>query len=533
MNKRPITAVVLALALLSTGCTSTVPGEALSKVDKDVVPIPEEPAEWAVARVDACKLLSAAVPTTLTPSTPEQGSPHSCAMDVITPDYGRRTVRLNVGAAFDHADRMDSAPFTARDVLAYQELDTTAPGVSLPGGDYSCEVNLPLSATTSIQVTSATSAREPELGCATPREVIDGVVERLAQPEPVLRSPGNGLGDWPTCALLASAPGGDAAQLRADQHRVDSCYAKLAPDKTISIEVSPAGDPVARTRDASETVVRLGGVDGLQNSGASGSCTLAWAQEPVAKPYGNAFQVITLRASSCEELPQVANNVRSKLAGPPPVAPQRPSRLGFPADAWDEVTDPACQITRDPYPDSCRKPRAVAAPRGIDANMASALSEDGKDAMCAALADAMRVVTAAEPILVVVDKIEHKGCVGRTPDFTLTVTLAVTPDRSAEFAPGFYCYGTSKQETVTVADRPAKQCSHYGNNVGNAPTTSVTGKDYYIAVRGSLESMGMVTITSNVSYPRGVSNLKPAEDAEKLNLVDRIATHLVTHYFPL
>ncbi|SDN42872.1 hypothetical protein [Allokutzneria albata] len=523
MNTR-LTAAVLALALLATGCTTAVIGDSLSKVDKPVVLIPEEPAKWAAGRIDPCTLLTAAVPLTITPGSAYLVRPHRCEMEVTKDSWDKFTVELEVGARFHHGDRADSAPVTARGLLAYQRLSISEMTSN------TCEVFLPLSSTAAILVTSRAEGRErdPGIACATPRGFVDRVAGELERPEAHLHRPGPMLAKWDMCEVLGGALDRPAPEPGRNR---DECSARLDSGKYISLAAQHGDDPAVRV-EAPETIVQLNGVAAKRHRFDSSeplACTLSWAQEavPISR-YGNSFHVLQLSGAACEEFPALANKVRAVLSAEPPGAPA-PGRLGLPDGAQDEETDPACRIFTNAWPDTCRAAKPAIPRQGVNAIMAAVGESSGGDELCAMLADAMRTVTLREPVVAVVDDIHKWGCAARTPDYSLAVNLGVGPDESLTGLADWLCLTGSRWGDGTVDGRQARNCTHHG---GVRTVAGVTGKDVYVAVRGSAEAEGILKITGSLHHPVGISDiLRPAQDAEKAALVDRVAEHVARRYF--
>ncbi|WP_344871176.1 hypothetical protein [Allokutzneria multivorans] len=492
-------AAVLALALLAlTGCTSTVAGEPAAPEGVSAG-IPETPAMWASTQIDPCKLLAAQ------PGTAFSVKPHSCAVEA---DGAKSRIVARVGTAFDHSWRKRSAPVTVGGLTAYQRIDASKSTFD----DTSCKVDIPLSATVSVQLEARASDAAVESGCASARAAATSAAGLLAKPEGLTRVMQNTLGHWDLCDLLTSALGEQASREEPALNR-DSCKTEGISSSQVSLEATTGTDPVsdARANPQGATFVQLQGTEATQLiSGLT--CVLEWTQErsPVERP-GYEVQRMRLAAEQCPRSVEAANKIRLKLAGKAPAPPARPAKLGFPEGTPDESSDRACQVLTYVEPGDCRAAKGIAAPKGIEANMTAARGAESSDVACALLGPALREVTGQEPVLAS----KGKSCVGRPKDFTLDVQLVVDADSSLNEA----CTMGLARQTVSLSGKPSVSC---GPSESSLMLTA--------GVRGSAEAKGTVGVYGTLDAPRGISAEQP-KDAERLKAVERIAELVITRHF--
>ncbi|GAA5152966.1 hypothetical protein GCM10023321_22470 [Pseudonocardia eucalypti] len=319
--------------LVAAGCNSPAGG-----------PIPEQPADWALAEFDPCAPLHGE------PGSVRLSRPHTCELERPA---GRLTVR--VAAPFGTATRLASAPVAVAGLVGYQRRF---------GGRPSCRVDLPISATRAIEM----AAPDPTGGCAEARALAERAARMMRRPATASRrGPADGLARRTACDLLRTVPGVEVWEPtggREDEPAgADSCAGKLADQLGyLSLETSYAPAP--------DTAERLGEGDP--------SCTVA-----------DGGVVLTIGNGGCEEARRAMDHVRRALFQPAPPAPPAPPRLGITLGDPDDVRPLACGVQPTDLA-RCRAPRPVAAPVGREALLATAAhpSPEAADQVCAMLRDA-------------------------------------------------------------------------------------------------------------------------------------------------
>ncbi|WP_344870816.1 hypothetical protein [Allokutzneria multivorans] len=462
---------------------------------------PEDAAIWASTQLDPCKLINHTALTAFQASEPYLVSPHLCAVDAATASTPASQVLVGVRSGFDHAERRYAEPLTVGGLIAYQVVEVYPE-------ESTCRVSLPLSPTVALQI--RTPADEPSLaGCTLARAAAAVVAEAMKNPGALVRQPRKGLSEWDLCVLTQRALGVSTAPRKISASTEDECSTAGEKD-AITVSTGFGRDPVTLLQGQQGfTTAQLDGVQGVQGE-RDGRCHVNWAQDsvPGARPELG-FLVVLASAPTCPNALDTANRLRSALPGAPPTAPRVPLTLGFPTGSRDEPTDPECQVLIEVTPQTCRAARAMPAHLGVQANLTAAGQPDAVDAACALLAEGIRAIGTAEPVVVA----DTNHCVGGHKDFSVGFYLAVRP-----LSPGAAMCAEPGSKAITVAGRPALLCKD---------TDSY--RQLVIALRGSLQSKAALVISGGLNTPRGMFGDVP-RDAERTKLVDKVAEHILTKY---
>lgn len=505
------TAIVTAACTVAVDGTPTLAGKASGYGSAPA--ISEAPATWAASALDPCALLADAPVEAAGPAFATR--PHNCALDYTLPNGRRDRIVVRVATLFRTTDRARAVPTTVGGLSAYQARETE-------GGDHAppvCRVDIPISATRSIQVETLSSGGDVEPACAGARAAAEPVAAKLASPAALTRtSPPTSLGRWHACELLRVAIGQRSEGQQVVSPDADECL--VAPANGGSgpaTQVRTTGGPDRLEEPGpDDTVITLPKGEGLQSKHAS-SCRVTFiAERPPNAPAEYAAHIVEVTQRDtpdpCADAVAAATKIQNALAEPAPQPPTPPERLGFPAGQADDVMPVACGVYGNTTPDTCREARAAAVPPGAAAVLrAGSFGPNAPDVACSVLREA------AAPVIgrVALAAIGESGCVGLSDD-GYAVRLSFYD--SAPVAS--YCTDLA-HEPVEVAGRTGRVC---------APSAS--SYNLVLPAVGTVPDVpGVLLVDGLLNHPRGTLSTSPPADAARVrNLTTQIAENAITRF---
>lgn len=509
-NRIALVAVAAAAAVLMSGCATVVAGTAApagagSGAGQAPV-IPEEPADWTIAAVDPCTLLQGVPVAAKAP--PFLSKPHNCAIDYTTPAGRPDRVVVRVGTVFDTHGRAHNLPITLAGRIAYQARDPE----NRTYDPATCEIDIPLSATRSIQVVTDAAPGDAAAGCAPTRAFAEPVAAKLADPAAIARTaPASGLVAWQACDLLEKSLDNVVADRRSlGTEGPDSCKATVRGerDKAPEIDIDATGGPAQLDPPGrGDTLVQLPNGPALQQPYGSSMCKVVTVMPGTpGAPKQSAGHVLTITSHNspdlCGAAVAAANKLVTTLQGPPPPAGPAPATLGFTPGQTDDVMPAPCGLYGNTTPDTCRAVQHVDVPKGAQAVLQAGTGPTGADVACAV------VQQAAAPVIGEISAAAE----GKTGCTAMSNTFSI------EFA--FYDHYSGRDDCapVTVAGQQAVSCD-------------ANGATYQLLLPMGGGKAGAVFIQGELITPRGDISLDMPRDAEKVrDLTTKVATAVVQQF---
>ncbi|WP_214407097.1 hypothetical protein [Pseudonocardia lacus] len=527
--RRALALAVVALSVLA-GCTNAVPGRAhpigaTPLDDAGAAPaagppaIPEEPAVWAVAALDPCALLRGAPVSG--PGEPYLTRPHNCGLDYTHSDGDTDRLVVRVGTSFETTDRAAMLPIEVGGRIAYWAQDTEESSVQSP----SCQVDIPISATRSIQVLARSSGGPLEQSCAATGEAAGAVAAALDDPAALAGIASPLFAGRSACDLLDGALDLTVLRTGLNAPTADECSAadvaegQFPSGAETEVEMTTGTEPDEPLEPfGDEEIVTLPLGPALKVPYGT-FCRLRFvAERQPGAPAEAATQTVELTARNspdpCATVVDAGTKVQQVLQTPAPTPPPAPERLGFAPGTPDDVMPVACGAFGNTDPTTCRAPRPAQPPTGAAALIDSLGGPDSADASCEilrAVADGVLddlELAAAEPA----------SCIGLTGD-GYVIDLGLHADDPASD----YCvpFGAPYEE-VRIAGRPGIRC-YPGPSTYNL-TLPALGPDPGVP--------GVLLVDASLRPPRGdiTLALEPGDEARISELTTRIATAVVERY---
>ncbi|WP_232665357.1 hypothetical protein [Pseudonocardia sp. TRM90224] len=521
MKSRTALLAAALVALVTAGCTTSITGTPTAGTAGPSggaagPSISEEPADWAVQALDPCALL-ADTPVNTT-SNPFATKPHNCGVEYTLPNGEKDRLVVRIGTTFDTFDRAQSSPTSVGGLRAYQIRDTEVDAYTPP----QCVIDIPISATRSVQLEALSLGGELDKACSNAREAAEPVAAKLADPGANTRNgPPTSLGRWHACDLLETATGLYAERNKLGSSSADQCsaVAEDSPDSP-KTDIESTGGPATLEQPASDDrLVTLPQGPGLQKSYGT-FCTITFvAEELPGAPTDYAAQVTTLKTrgaqDNCTAAADAATKIQNTLAKPAPAPPAPPAKLGFADGQTDDILPIACGRIGNAASVNCREAQQVDVPKGARALLAL----DGKDPATANVTCTI-LKNVAEPVIgpTEVAAFGDGSCVA-AGDTGYSVTLGFW---AADPATG-YCAGFDlERQDIRIANRPGIRCSPSAANF-NAIMP---------ALGADPGAPGVVLVDGTVDHPRGArtSDQAVTDDTRVSQLTTKIIDGVITQY---
>lgn len=517
MNRRIVVLVVAVAAVLS-GCATTVTGKpqpAGTDAGYGQAPaIPETSAAWAVGALEPCTLLQGTPVAAKAP--PFASKPHNCAVDYTMGDGKPDRLVVRVGMAFDTNDRARAAATTVGGLVAFQARDTKGDSYNPPD----CLIDIPISATRSIQVDSMSLGGDVTAACAGTRAAAEPIAAKLATPASLARTtPPLGLPSWNACDLLEKALGYQADRRGLGSDNADECVATEPGAKRFDgpeVDVKTESGPAELDKlSAGETALTLPLGPAVQRPYGKTMCKVVTiVARPAGAPKEVATHVMTVTATRsadlCGAAAAAATKIQTTLQSTQAPAPVAPSKLGFAPSEPSDVMPVACGLYGNTTPDTCREARPVTVPKGASEVMrVGSFGPIAPDVSCAIVREA------AKPVLgdVVVAASGEAGCIAMSDDFQ--VDLGFFGNSPAQE----YCKDPSlRRGDVQVAGRSGIVC--------------VPGPMTYDLVLPAIGTgaadVGVVLIDGQLNNKRGDRTIDQPSNAERVrDLTTKIAENTI------
>lgn len=514
-----VIALLVVAAVVTTACTRALDGTPLPAGRAagygygSAPQISEAPATWAASALDPCLLVADAPVEATRPAFATR--PHNCALDYNRPNGRADRIVVRVATSFRTTDRAAAVPTTVGGLSAYQARETE-------GGEHNppvCRIDIPISATRSIQVETLSSGGDVEPACAEARAAAEPVAAKLANPAALARtSPPTAVGRWHACDLLQVAIGQKREGQQVASSDADQCLVAPAngePGPGTEVRITGGPDRLEEPGPG-DSHINLPMGQALQSSHGS-SCRVTFiAERPPNAPseYAALLMEITQRDTPdpCAGAVEAATKIQNALREPAPQPPAAPERLGFPAGSPDDVMPVACGVYGNTTPETCREPRTAAVPPGATAVLrAGSFGPNAPDVSCSVLREA------AAPVIgrVALAAIGESGCVGLAED-GFAVRLSFFDSAPVEA----YCTDLEHQP-VEIARRTGRVCNP-------SPSTY----NLVLPAVGTVPDVpGVLLIDGLLKHPRGtLSDKPPADEARVRDLTTQIAETAINRF---
>lgn len=520
VNRRIVLTVALVAAVLS-GCATTIAGTPQAAGTEagygEGPTIPEAPADWAVSALDPCALLQGTPVAAKAP--PFASKPHNCAVDYTMADGKPDRLVVRVGIAFDTNDRARAAPTTLGGLLAFQSRDTKGETYRPPV----CLIDIPISATRSIQVDTVSLGGDVNAACAAARAAGEPVAAKLASPASLARTtPPTGLPSWHACDLLEKALGykpdrGGLGSANADECRATEPGGERGKDAEVEIETE-SGPAEPEKPGRGDTAISLPLGPAIQKPYGTTMCKVVAvvAQIPGA-PKETATHVMTVTARKsadlCADAVTAATKIQTTIQSTPASIPQAPTKLGFAPNEPSDTMPVACGLYGNTTADTCREPRPVTLPKGAAEIMrVGSFGPIAPDVNCAMVREA------AKPVIgeVQVAASGEAGCIAMSDDFQ--VDLGLYNKSPAQE----YCKDkTLRGAEVQVAGRSGVVCVPGGTTYQLIlPAIGTTAAD-----------VGVVLVDGKLNNKRGDRTIDRPDNADRVReLTTKIAENVIKQY---
>ncbi|MEJ3656406.1 hypothetical protein WEH80_25890 [Actinomycetes bacterium KLBMP 9759] len=519
MKRRTALLAAVLAALVTAGCTTSIAGSptaATSGAGTAGPSIPEAGADWAVSALDPCALL-ADTPVDTTGS-PFATKPHNCGVEYTLPSGEKDRLVVRVGIAFTTADRARSSPTTISGLRAYQIRDTEVDSYRPP----QCVIDIPISATRSVQLEALSLGGELEAACSNARRAAEPVAAKLADPGRLTRNDApTSLGRWHACDLLETATGLYAERDALGSSSADECsaVAETGPDSPNTDIETTTGPAELEQPAADDRLVTLPRGPGLLKSYGT-FCTLTFVAEQLpGAPTAYAAQITTLKArgaqDNCGAATDAGTAIQNTLAKPAPAPPAPPTKLGFAEGQTDDIAPVACGRIGNAASVNCREAQPVDVPKGARALLAL----DSKDPATANVTCTI-LKTVAESVIGPTDvaAFGDGSCIA-ADDSGFSATLGFW---AADPAAG-YCTGFDlEKQDIRIANRPGIRC---------APSAA-TFNTIMPALGADPAAPGVVLVDGTIDHPRGARNTDRAatDDTRVSELTTKIVEGVITQY---
>jgi hypothetical protein len=466
----------------------------------------------ALRRLDACRLLDRDAGTRTGMGNrwwQLPGGPHTCTLtnDPIAGDE----VGVTVGAEFDHGRRYAAKPLVIDGVKAYLDYD-------MPSDVRACSVDIPVSFTRSITVSSDMRAAKNDESCKRAQEFAASAIRVLRDGStPAVDPAAYPLAQWDACQILTATLGDEAANLRYgnDNLGLDGCETEpLRPD-TVRV---PPQSPKLRIRYDSDPLAGKG-IDARPvrdrnvSVGQRGSsCVLEWGQGPSGLGGTlNGTVELSLTVDTCERGLDLAGRIMDLLRGQPPAGPAPQQPLTIAADEPDDAAAGACvDFPVTDTANSCKPYAPVPVPDGTEA----ILRNGDAPTACAIALDGVRRIFGPEMQPVVYGDF----CKFVEPSHQRVVSVSIP----------------TKSPAGRYGDRPELYQDRRETAFGGVPAVTFvndarTGQpvaySIYLAASRDLEKPGAIGLELEVARPRGSTESTPA-DRTAFPALDQLAADL-------
>lgn len=513
---------VLVLSACGRPATSGLPP--LANTYTPTAEISEQPARWAQVGLDACRLLNGDAVKRVATGAPFASGPHSCELPITLPGGVPERLVVALTAGFDHHNRSVAAPLTVGGLVAYALMD--GPGTRTPELR-TCDLHIPLSATTAIRVHGRAGGDDLTSGCAAQRAAAESIAGHLVEPlSAASEAPPTAIGRWDICRLLGKAlQSGTRVRFGVGRDGIaGSACVTYDPnagatwantDLSVVAGPDPLREPIpvpAEGADPARAPELLTLAFGqVRKTPRERGCDLEW---PVGVVEGAPADRAVLRVkltrdnepAACTTAISHAERI-AKTLSVPPVPPPTPTTLGFRVGVPDEPMDAVCQLDPQAGPVDCRAPAEVVLPKQAEALIATYNTPEAPDIACALLGELINTAT-GQPGRTAARR-EH--CQGATPDHGLLFTLRFYPASSDVW------HRCDASGTTTIAGHTMTVCS-----TGNARRE--------LMIPTSPDSpLGMIRIAVAEGVPRGISAPVPLK-SDQLTVVDRMAETVIARY---
>lgn len=513
MNRRIALLAFAALALITSACASTIPGRALpagtaAGYGQGPV-IPETAADWAVSALDPCALLQGS--PVAAGGAPFPTKPHNCAIDFTARNGKLDRLVVRVGTTFRTGDRARALRTAVGGLVAYQSRDkeekSYKPSV--------CLVDIPISATRSIQVDTNSLGGSVDASCAATRAAAEPIAAKLAGPGPLARtSPPTSLARWDACVLLEKALGFQADRGVLGSEGADTCDAGPVGGEP-QVEIETAAAPDIAKPGKGDTTIQLPLGSAVQKPYPSSCEIVSVVGRTPGAPKDAAVQLMTLtqRKSNdlCGDAAKAATKIQTTLQSTPAPTVEAPARLGFGPGVPDDVMPTPCG-TFSSSPDTCRAPRPVEVPAGAREVMkAGSSGAIAPDVSCAILQ------AAAQPVVGDVELAAQgeASCVAMVDGYS--IDLGFFNEAAAQ---EYFDEPEFERQDVQVAGRAGIALPDEGGYQLILPAIGTTAAD-----------RGVILVEGRLLIGRGDRTIDRPKDAAKAKaLTTKITENAITKY---
>lgn len=520
MNRR-IVVLAVAVATLLSGCATTISGTPQPAGTEagygQATEVPEAPAEWAIGALEPCALLQGTPVAAAT--APFASKPHNCAVDFTKADGKTDRLVVRVGMAFDTNDRARAAPTTIGGLLAFQSRDTKGDSYNPPD----CIIDIPISATRSIQVDSTSLGGEVTAACASTRAAAEPIAAKLATPAAIARTtPPLGLASWHACDLLEKALGYFPDRRALGSTSADECVAtEPGAERFEGAEVeieTESGPDEPQKLSADETALTLPLGPSVQQPYGKTMCKIVTivSRTPGA-PKNTALQIMTITAKRspdlCADAAAAATKIHTTVQTVPAKIAAAPAKLGFTPTEQSDVMPVPCGLYGGMTPDTCREARPVTVPKGAAEVMrVGSFGPIAPDVNCAILREV------AKPVIgeVIVAASGEAGCIAMSDDFQ--IDLGFYGNSPAQE----YCKDpTLRRGDVQVAGRSGIVCVPGGSTY-----------DLVLPAIGTAAAdVGVLLVDGKLNNKRGDRTIDQPNNADRVrDVTTKIAESVITQY---
>ena len=514
MNRRIALFAVAVLALVTSACSSTVTGRALpagtaAGYGQGPV-IPDEPADWAASALDPCTLLRGS--SLGAKGDPFPTKPHNCAIDFTTSGGKPDRLVVRVGMAFDTGDRARGLPATVGGLVAFQSRDREEKGYE----PSVCLVDIPISATRSIQVVTTSLGGSVEASCAGTRAAAEPIAAKLADPGSLARtSPPMSLDRWDACALLEKALGYQADRSALGSEGADQCKAGPVGSESPLVEIETTAAPELDEPGKGDTTIQLPLGPAVQKPYGSFCDIETIVGRTPGAPKDAAVQVMTLRQRAtndvCGDAAQAATKIQNTLKSTPAPSVPAPARLGFPPGVPNDVMPTPCG-TFSSSPATCRAPRPVEVPAG-----AREIMKVGSSGAIAPDVSCAIVQAAATPVLGEIELAAQgeASCVAMADGYTVDL--------------GFFDSAAAQE----YFDEPefGRQDAQVAGRAGIALPGDVKYQLVLPAIGTTAADKGVILVEGRLLNNRGDRSIDQPKDSTKVkDLTTRITENAITKF---